>query len=196
METAKSHASRDTLEDGLDDILASPKDSGRLETIILRPAENERRAVDSARLTPERGIEGDRWATDHWQKLPNGWPDPVSQISLMNVRILRLIAGSEDAIHLAGDNLIVDLDLSEKNLPAGSHLQIGKDVVLELTTQPHTGCKKFSSRYGQAALQFVNGPQGKPLNFRGRYARVVQSGIILVGDSAVKRLSRTPSTGA
>ena len=62
----------------------------------------------------------------------------------MNARILRQIAGDEDAMCLAGDNLIVDLDLSEANLPAGSQLAIGSEVVIEITDLTHTGCSKFA----------------------------------------------------
>jgi MOSC domain-containing protein YiiM len=104
----------------------------------------------------------------------------------MNARILRLIAGQEEAICLAGDNLIVDLDLSEDNLPTGSRLAIG-DVVLEISDVSHTGCAKFSSRYGQEARQFVNSPRGKQLHLRGRYAKIVAGGTIHVGDVVRKR---------
>lgn len=183
MDTAANHVSSEDLERGLADVLASPSDGGRVEAIFVRPQEGERQSVPVAQITPTGGIEGDRWAHDHWQKLPNGLPDPRSQVSLMNARILRLIAGAKDAMCLAGDNLIVDLDLSTENLPAGSHLQIGDQVVLELTDQPHTGCGKFSHRYGASAFAFVNGSHGKLHNLRGRYARILQGGTIRAGDS-------------
>jgi MOSC domain-containing protein YiiM len=118
--------------------------------------------------------------------LPDGRPNPESQVSLMNVRILRQIAGGDEAMCLAGDNLIVDLDLSEANLPAGSRLRVGEDVILEMTSLAHTGCGSFTRRYGQAARDFVNGPRGKSLNLRGRYARIVRGGTICVGDAVAK----------
>ena len=42
---------------------------------------------------------------------------------------MRQIALEEDSLCKAGDNLIVDFDLSEENLPAGSRLAIGNNVV-------------------------------------------------------------------
>ena len=186
METSPNHASSEALEQGLSEVHRSPKDSGPLEAIFLRPEENQRQSVDSAQLSPEGGIEGDRWKTDHWMTLPDGSSDPTSQVSLMNSRVLRLVAGNEEAMALAGDNLIVDLDLSEANFPAGSRLKIGDNVVVEFTAQAHTGCGKFARRYGAHALEFVNGPTGKPLNLRGRYATILSSGTIQVGDTAEK----------
>ena len=185
MNSAPRHLPESELAKALPDVIASPRDAGRLEAIVVRPAPNERRTLTSATLSPERGIDGDRWATDSFFHLENGQPDPRNQVSLMNARVLRSIAGQEEAICLAGDNLIVDLDLSEANLPTGSRLVIGP-VVLEISELSHTGCSKFSSRYGQAARLFVNSPRGKELHLRGRYARIVEGGAISVGDQATK----------
>jgi MOSC domain-containing protein YiiM len=96
------------------------------------------------------------------------------------------VAGEEDAMCLAGDNLIVDFDLSEVNLPAGCQLEIGGQVVVEITDLPHTGCSKFARRYGDEARQFVNNVRGKALHLRGRYARIVRGGEIQIGDSVRK----------
>jgi len=186
MESAPKHRTAEDFAEGLSDVLASPTESGSLQEIFIRPSEDKRRQVATAELTVEGGITGDRWADDHWQKLPDGSSDPISQVSVMNARILKLIAGEERAMGLAGDNLIVDLDLSEKNFPAGSQLQIGESVVIEFTSQPHTGCRKFALRYGQAAKEFINGSVGKPLNLRGRYARILSSGTIQQGDLVKK----------
>ena len=87
---------------------------------------------------------------------------------------------------LSGDNLIVDLDLSEENLPAGSRLRIGESVVLEITELAHTACKKFAQRFGTDATKFINSPRGKQLNLRGRFARIVNAGTIRMGDPVVK----------
>jgi MOSC domain len=185
MDSAPRHLTEGDLEQGLPDVVASPPEFGRLEAIVVRPAPNERRTPGSATLSPERGIDGDRWVTDSFYKLADGRPDPRNQVSLMNARLLRLIAGREEAICLAGDNLIVDLDLSQANLPAGSRLTIGQ-VELEITDLPHTGCTKFSQRYGQPARQFINSPRGTELHLRGCYARIVTGGTIAVGDSVRK----------
>jgi len=185
MLTAPRHATAEDLERGLPEVLASPPDNGTLVTIVIRPATNQRRVVTSALLTPHGGIEGDRWVDE-------GKPDVRAQVSLMNARILQQIAGHEDAVPLAGDNLIVDLDLSETNLPAGSRVAIGDEVVLELTDLPHTGCDKFQCRYGRAARGFVNNPRGKELHLRGRYASVVNAGTIRAGDP-IRTLVRKPA---
>jgi MOSC domain-containing protein YiiM len=174
------------MEQSLAEVLASPVDDGPLEAIFVRRRKNERSALEAAELSPQGGIHGDRWVSEHWQKLPDGRPDPRSQVSLMNARILRFIAGSEEAMSLAGDNLIIDLQLSEALLPAGSRLRIGTHVILELTAQSHTGCGKFARRFGQEARKFINGPRGARLHLRGRYARVVEGGTIRVGDRVTK----------
>ena len=90
---------------------------------------------------------------------------------------------------LAGDNLIVDLDLSETNLPMGSQLAIGPEVVVEISDLSHTGCSKFAGRYGPEAREFTNDARGKSLHLRGRYARVVHGGIISIGETVRKWVS-------
>jgi MOSC domain-containing protein YiiM len=175
------------LEAGLPDVMESPRDAGRLDAIVIRTAPNKRRMLQSVRVTPEGGVEGDRWVTDSYYRLKDGRSDPCCQVSLMNVRFLRQIAGSEDAICLAGDNLIVDLDLSDANLPAGSRLAIGREVVIETTDKAHTGCSKLEGRYGSEARAFMNSKARKSLHLRGRYASVVSGGTIEVGDVVRKQ---------
>ena len=79
------------------------------------------------------------------------------------------------------------MGLSAENLPPGTQLALGA-AVIEVTDQPHTGCKKFVARYGLDAMKFVNSPVGEQLHLRGINAKVVQPGVIRVGDVA-KRLS-------
>jgi MOSC domain-containing protein YiiM len=181
MLTAPRHLSTAELERGLPDVLSSPQEAGQLVAIVVRPAANQRRVVTSAHVSPAGGIEGDRWA----QENP---ADPNGQVSLMNARFLRQIAGHEDAVPLAGDNLIVDLDLSEVNLPPGSRLAIGPDVVVLVNGEPHTGCGKFQARYGADARAFMNNARGTQLHLRGRYGRIVTGGSITAGD-AVRKLA-------
>jgi MOSC domain-containing protein YiiM len=59
-------------------------------------------------------------------------------------------------------------------------------AVMEITSVAHSGCKSFAERFGSAAVVFVNAPTGKALRLRGVYARVVQDGLITVGDGVVK----------
>ncbi len=183
MLSAPRHLSTAELERGLPAVLASPPDVGQLVAIVVRPATNERRVVHSARLTPENGIAGDRWAYE-------AEPDPQGQVSLMNARFLRQIAGHEDAVPLAGDNLIVDLDLSEENLPPGSRIAIGHSVVVEINGEPHTGCGKFQKRFGADARSFMNNARGMQLHLRGRYGSIVSGGSISIGDIVRKLVTR------
>jgi len=183
------HRSTVELEAGLPEVMESPRDQGRLEAIVIRPASNERRTLPTARLSPEGGVEGDRWVTDSYYRLKDGRSDPCCQVSLMNARFLRQIAGSEDAICLAGDNLVVDLDLTDANLPAGSRLAIGREVIIEITNKAHTGCTKLERRYGSEARAFMNSKARKSLHLRGRYAMIVRGGTIEVGDTVRKQLS-------
>jgi MOSC domain-containing protein YiiM len=186
MHNTAQHLSALELEQSIAEVLASPRDTGRLESIFVRPASNERNALTTATLTPEGGIDGDRWVRDSFHH-SNGGSDPRSQVSLMNARFLRQIAGDADSMCLAGDNLIVDLDLSEENMPPGTQLAIGDEVVLELTDLAHTGCGKFQKRYGKEARDFANNERGTALHLRGRYARIITGGTIQIGDHVTKR---------
>jgi hypothetical protein len=186
MQTAPRHLTSPELEAGLVDVLASPRDEGTLEAIVVRPAPGDRRTINSAVLTKDGGIEGDRWVRDSYYRLEDGRSDPRNQVSLINARILRQIAGDKDSICLAGDNLVVDFDLSETFLPTGSRLAIG-EVVVEFSDLPHTGCAKFEARYGGDARTFINNPRSKELRLRGRFARIITQGTIAVGD-AVRKL--------
>jgi MOSC domain-containing protein YiiM len=186
MHNVLQHCSTLELEQGLPDVMGSPADAGRLEAIVIRPATNERRTLATARLTPEGGVEGDRWVTDSYYRLKGGRPDPRCQVSLMNSRFLRQIAGREDAMCLAGDNLIVDFNLSDLNLPTGSRLAIGNEVVIEISDLSHTGCTKLAGRYGAEARNFMNNARGKALHLRGRYACIVSGGMVKIGDTLRK----------
>jgi MOSC domain-containing protein YiiM len=167
---------------GLAEIVNSPKSRGTVAMIVARPAEGARSVLETATLSPEEGLAEDRWRLSSWRKSPDGSPDPAVQITLMNARCIALVAGELERWPLAGDNLFVDLDLSHENLPVGTRLRIGK-AILEITEPPHTGCHKFKRRFGSAAVEFVNSPEGKALRLRGVHARVVEAGIVAVGDT-------------
>jgi MOSC domain-containing protein YiiM len=104
----------------------------------------------------------------------------------MNARAAVAIAGDRERWALAGDQLYVDLDLSTANLPPGSRVQIGS-AVIEFSESPHTGCAKFSGRFGVDALKFVNSSVGRELRLRGANCRVVVPGTIRQGD-AIRKL--------
>ncbi len=113
----------------------------------------------------------------------DGSAHPLKQLNLMNARVISLLAHDPDRWRLAGDQLFVDLDLSLENLPPGTQLSMGS-AVIEVTNQPHLGCNKFVSRFGADALKFVRSAVGRALRLRGLNARVIQPGLIRVGDLA------------
>ena len=180
------HLTTEELMAGLDEILASPKEEGVLKLIVRRPRIEEREALREAELDLAAGLVGDNWKTRGSSRTPDGSSHPDMQLNIMSSRVIALVARDPDRWQLAGDQLFVDLDLSAANLPPGTRLSIGSAVV-EVTSQPHTGCRKFVERFGMDAMKFVNSPAGKQLHLRGINARVVQPGVIRVGDLVRKQ---------
>lgn len=181
------HLSMTDLEAGLEHIRQSPKEAGVLRMIVRRPETDERLLVDSAELTLEDGLVGDNWKVRGSRHNPDGSARLEAQITIMNARAAALIAQIEDRWSLAGDQLYADFDLSDDNIPPGTRLEIGSAIV-EVSALPHTGCNKFSARFGIEALKFVNSPEGKRLHLRGINTRVVRAGSIHVGDT-IKKVS-------
>ena len=167
------------------DMGSSPTDNGTVEMIVSRPSTDERRVLEEGVVDATHGLRGDSWET-RLTSAPDGRPDPLRQITVMNSRVLASIAGHRDRWQLAGDQLIVDLDLSIDSLPAGTRLQIGKAVV-EVTEPPHTGCAKFAGRFGADALAWANGGAGRQQRRRGMHVRVLESGTVRPGD-AIRKL--------
>jgi hypothetical protein len=176
------HATAEELAAGLDHVRAAPADGGTVELIVRRPAENEREVIEVGALDLDLGLVGDTWSSRTGSR---GSANRNMQLTLMNTRAADLVAGSRERWPLAGDQLYVDLDLSVDNLPVGTRLVVGEAAV-EITAELHTGCAKFSSRFGSDALRFVNGAAGRPLRLRGVNARVVTPGTIARGDSISK----------
>ena len=179
------HLTTAELEAGLDDIRRSPQDEGVLEMIVCRPLVNEREVLAEGRLDPSQGLVGDSWITRGSSRTADGSAHPEMQLNIMNSRVAALLAQSKDRWPLAGDQLYLDLDLSKDNLPAGARLALGT-AVIEVTAQPHLGCKKFVERFGLEAMMFVNSEVGKRLCRRGINAKVVEPGVIRVGEAAKK----------
>ncbi len=179
------HLTLEDLHAGLAQIRQSPADQGELRAIVIRPATNQRKTLLACELSPQGGAHGDSWANGCWKSLTDGSPHPDVQIAIMNARAIDLIARSQERWSLAGDNLFIDLDLSDDNLPAGQRLAVGS-AVIEITNEPHNGCRKFRQRYGSDAVKFVNSRIGKSLHLRGVYAKVVTAGVVQVGDIVKK----------
>ena len=175
------HLSTHEIEAGLDEIKQSPKDEGVLQLIVRRPRIGAREILDEAELDTTAGLIGDSWSQRKSSRTADGLPHPDMQLNVMNTRAIALLAQTEDRWPLAGDQLFIDLDLSEHNLPAGTPLALGT-AVIEVTSQPHTGCGKFAERFGADAMQWVNSATGRSLRMRGLNAKVVRAGRIRAGD--------------
>jgi MOSC domain-containing protein YiiM len=173
------------LEESLDHIREAPADGGTVELIARRPAVDEREILTEAWLDVRNGLEGDTWRARGSKHTPDGGPDPLAQLTLVNARASAAIAGERERWPLAGDQFYVDLDLSITNLPPGSRVQMGT-AVIEFSETPHTGCAKFSARFGVDALKFVNSPTGRELRLRGANCRVVVAGTVRPGDAITK----------
>ena len=173
------------LEAALDTIRDAPKDNGVLELIVRRPQIGAREVIDEGELDPVVGLVGDSWSRRGSKRSADGGPHPDMQLNIMSARVVALVAQEKERWPLAGDQLFVDMDLSEANLPPGTRLKIGTALV-EVTAQPHTGCGKFVERFGVDAMKFVNSMERKDLHLRGINAKVVQRGTIRAGDRVMK----------
>jgi hypothetical protein len=180
-----THLTMRELEAGLDHVRQAPPDGGSLELIVRRPAVGAREILDVAELDAAAGLTGDTWVIRSSSRTADGQPHPDMQLNVMNARAAALVARVRERWALAGDQLYVDLDLSEENLPAWTRLALGT-AIIEVTDQPHTGCAKFVERFGVDAMKFVNSSVGRSLRLRGLNARVVQPGTVRVGDAARK----------
>ncbi|MEM6512616.1 MAG: MOSC domain-containing protein [Pseudomonadota bacterium] len=181
--TTISHRTTDELEAGLTHIRQSPPDEGVVRLIVRRPNVDQREVCASATLDLAEGLVGDNWSRRGSSRTSDGAAHPDMQLNIMNARVVELVAGPMDRWPLAGDQIYLDMDLSRDNLPPGTRLQLGS-AMIEVTAEPHAGCKKFVARFGRDAMLFVNSGLGKTLCLRGINAKVVQPGEFRVGDVA------------
>lgn len=157
----------------LEAMAPAPRDKGRIELIVVRGHEGLRSTPGLIRASAGAGMTGDAWSRKR------GKAD--TQITVMEANVASLIANGQP-FTLFGDNLFVDLDLSVGNLPPGSRVRAG-EAVLEVTSMPHNGCKKFQARFGTEALRFVSFQETRHRNLRGIHMRVVEAGDLRPGDS-------------
>jgi MOSC domain-containing protein YiiM len=179
------HVPRESLDPHLPALRALSSQQGTLELIVVRPAEGDRELPETAELALEEGLVGDRWrASAHLRE--DGHVSRENQLTIASTRLLELIAEPE-RWPLAGDNLLVDIGLDKASLPVGSRLAIGDEVIVQISEIPHTGCAKFSARFGSDALRFINSPEGRELRLRGVNAHVIVPGTVSTGDT-VRRI--------
>jgi hypothetical protein len=177
------------LDAGLRRIREAPRDEGVLELIVRRPGPGQREVLDTCRLDVVEGLVGDCWSARASGQSADGLLHLSRQLTVMNSRVMALLARDRSRWALSGDQLFVDFDLSAANLPPGTRVAIGS-AVIAVTDALHSSCKAFALRYGVAATAFVHSAVGRALRLRGVNARVIRSGDVRVGDS-VKKLCLT-----
>lgn len=176
-----THRTTAELEAFLDEVRAAPAKVGVVDLVVRRPAPDEREVLAEGHLDIHEGLVGDGWSTRGSRLTADGLAHPGMQLNVINVRLSTFVAVDPARRILAGDQLHVDLDLSEDNLPAGTRLALGS-AVIEVTPEPHRGCAKFVERFGGDAMRFVNSPVGRQLRLRGLNAKVVEPGSVRPGD--------------
>lgn len=162
----------------------SHKDVGTIKLLVCRPVKNERKIIEEAEITTAEGLIGDYWK----DKFAEGKEDTKTQITLVNIRLMNLIAGDKENWPPARDQLYVDFDLNKDNIPAGQKLTLGPDdnVILEISDIHHTGCHKFKCRFGKDATRFMHASKRKHLQLRVVNAKVIRSGKKTVHDQIKK----------
>lgn len=160
-----------------------PRERGTVRLICVRKGDGAHDCPPQVNLTVDGGVEGDRWARGES-------PDREAQVTLINAWVAEQIASDHAPLHEAGDNFVVELDVGEAALPAGTRLRLGT-ALLEITALPHTGCKKFRARFGLDALKWAAHPSNAGRRLRGVHGRVIEAGEVRVGDTvAVERGER------
>lgn len=174
------HSTGTALDAGARALASAPRDAGRLALIVRRLPTGARETPREVQLSVEDGVPG-----DDWSRRPPRKPD--AQLAVMRRDVAELIANGQP-LTLFGDQLFVDLDVSAVNLPVGTRLRVGAALV-EMTAEPHDGCRKFQQRFGADALRFVQAKETRDQNRRGVYWRVIEPGLARVGD-AVEVIAR------
>ena len=168
------HLSFDDLAVRIASLGPVPRDTGRIALVVARPDVDARETPARCRLSPEGGVENDRWSKR----------EPViadAQITIMRADVAKVFANGQ-ALSLSGDNLLVELDLSPANLPLGTRIRVGT-ALCEVTAKPHRGCDKFAARFGQAARDITGADAFVLMRLRGLYVRVTAAGEVGPGDS-------------
>jgi MOSC domain-containing protein YiiM len=168
-----SHLTYSELSARLRALPPPPRDEGEVVLVVARPDTELRETPDRVRLTPEGGVDGDRWGA-------RPRPNPETQITVMRADVAEVIAAGQP-LTLFGDNLLVYLDLSSAHLPPGTRVWVGS-ALCEVTPMPHTGCGKFARRFGQDARDITGAPEFQDQHLRGIHFRVLEPGEVGPGD--------------
>ena len=156
----------------------SPKLSGSVHGLVLRTGHGLRETPDEIELVQGQGAVGDAWQS-------HAHSDPGNEVALINVHVLRAVCeGDESRMALSGDNLQVDLDLSEENLPVGTRIQVGS-AILRVSALPHRPCSNFVERFGATAAKRVARANRLGHRARGVLCAIEQSGRVRRGDAVV-----------
>lgn len=161
----------------------APVGSGKVDFLINRPSEGVHVPVQELYLDVDKGIIGDRWSETAWLRLPDGRPDPRVQVSLTNTKVMQCFTGSQpEAVFRCGDNLYLDLNLTERYLRVGAQVRVGQ-AILEISDIMNDACGKFSQRFGKQSFAFVRSEENEALRLRGCFARIIRSGTVQAGDA-------------
>lgn len=159
--------------------------AGRLDRIILRPAKGAPTVeADTVQVLAGRGLDGDRAA----QRPPSG--SGKRHITLIQAEHLPVIAAFmrmtqvdprvlRRNLVVSGLNLLAARALF-KNEPMALHL--GDEVVLEITG-PCEPCSRMEALLGPGGYNAMRG-------HGGMNARVVQGGLLRVGDAVICRAAK------
>jgi MOSC domain-containing protein YiiM len=165
---ASRHLSGVDLVTAFAQLAAPPTPRGSLDHLVVRDDDGSHRVIDSIEFSPERGIHEDRWTTA-----------PDRQVAMMETAVATLFANRQP-LALFGNNLFVDLDLSEASTPVGTRIRVGS-AVLEVASELHTACSTFRDRFGVDAARFSG--QEPERHLRGLFLDVVEAGTASAGDS-------------
>lgn len=181
MKSPEKPVTADELAAALPQVLAAALDGGVIRLLCARPKPNVRTFPETLTITRAEGVVGDFEASRPWLTLPDGSPDPRNQVSIMPWRVLELAWRDRDQVPHPGDNIAVDMNLTEANLPVGTLLAAGT-AVLRVSDEPNDGCVKWKVRNGRAAYDWITDPAHLPLRLRGLYCSVEQDGEVRLGD--------------
>ena len=151
-----------------------PRDRGTVSLVTVRTDRGVHETPERIRLTRDDGVVGDRWRRDDGKR--------GSQVSVMMTAVAELVGDGEQPLHMAGDNLLVNLDLSEAAVAVGTRWRVGT-ALLEVTPELHTPCKLFSARFGADATRWVGDAGHRARRLRGLMCKVIEAGEIAVGDA-------------